>query len=117
MLDRPSIGNEEKEPETVSDVTAIISDFSTARLWTSFHTPRSLTLALMGEMGELAELVQFRTDLGKSNSEDFFHGWTEKEIEHLGQEFADVSIYLLRLADICSIRNLGEVAESSATAL
>ena len=30
-------------------------------------------------------------------------GWSDKDKEHLGQEMADVLIYLIRLADQCHI--------------
>jgi dCTP diphosphatase len=32
--------------------------FSKERDWTRFHDPKSVTLALVGEVGELAELLQ-----------------------------------------------------------
>jgi dCTP diphosphatase len=33
--------------------------FSKERDWTRFHDPKSVTLALVGEVGELAELLQW----------------------------------------------------------
>jgi dCTP diphosphatase len=73
-------------------LTRSIRMFATERDWSRYHKPRSLTLALLGELGELAELVQFRDDtLGVL---------TATQLDKLGQEIADVSIYLLRLADV-----------------
>ena len=36
--------------------------FSAARDWARFHTPRNSVLALVGEVGELAEVLQWRSD-------------------------------------------------------
>jgi len=29
--------------------------------------------------------------------------WTEEEVDHVKQELADVTIYLMRLSDVCGI--------------
>ena len=42
------------------NICAAVCTFAEEREWTRYHTPRNLVLALMGEMGELAELWQFR---------------------------------------------------------
>jgi hypothetical protein len=49
------------------------------RNWTQYHTPRNLVLALVGEVGELAELFQWRGEVACS-----LPGWTErrKSISH-----------------------------------
>lgn len=57
--------------------------------------PRSLVLALMGELGELAELFQWKPDTEQT--------LTLQEHDKIGQEIADVSIYLIRLADVCGV--------------
>ncbi len=43
------------------------------RNWTQFHTPRNLVLALVGEVGELAELFQWRGEVACS-----LPGWSDK---------------------------------------
>ena len=43
------------------------------RNWTQFHTPRNLVLALVGEVGELAELFQWRGEVACGCP-----GWSEK---------------------------------------
>jgi NTP pyrophosphatase (non-canonical NTP hydrolase) len=48
---------------------------------------------LLGEVGELAELVQWKGD-------DEDPSFDTKELDKLSQELADVSIYLLRLATV-----------------
>lgn len=77
-------------------LTNRIRQFAIDRDWQIYHTPRNLLLALTGELGELIELVQFKGD-------DLHCTFTPPELDKLGQETADVTIYLLRLADICSI--------------
>lgn len=72
-----------------------IRTFATARKWTDFHLPRSLLLALMGELGELAELFQWKQDSEQTLS--------LQEHDKIGQEVSDVSIYLIRLADVCGV--------------
>ena len=44
------------------DLRGRLEAFAAVRGWTGFHTPRNLVLALVGEVGQLAELVQWRTD-------------------------------------------------------
>jgi dCTP diphosphatase len=43
------------------------------RNWTQYHTPRNLVLALVGEVGELAEIFQWRGEVACS-----LPGWTER---------------------------------------
>jgi len=90
-------------PKTVSELTAMIREFSMDRNWSTYHTPRNIVLALMGEMGELAEIFQWVGD----SHEIGVNAWPEDKKDHLEQELADVSIYCLRLADVVGIRDLG----------
>jgi dCTP diphosphatase len=67
-----------------------LRDFAAERDWEQFHTPRNLVLALVGEVGELAELYQ----------------WSETDApprQRVAEELADVAIYLLRLADVAEV--------------
>ena len=89
-----------EDTTTVEGITYLIRHFANARLWNRFHTPRNIALALLGEVGELAELFQWKGDVGEIEL-------TEEELDKIGQEIADVSIYLIRLADVCHVR-LGE---------
>ena len=83
--------------ETVDTLTVEIRTFATARQWNRFHLPRSLVLALMGELGELAELFQWRGDL------DGLDSISKQDVDKTSQEIADVTIYLSRLADVCNV--------------
>ena len=44
------------EPYAVEDLKADLRNFRDERDWSKFHDPKSLILALVGEVGELAEL-------------------------------------------------------------
>jgi dCTP diphosphatase len=79
----------------VQRLTGTIRDFAVERQWSSYHQPRNLVLALMGELGELAELVQWNGDRDQPLTRD--------QLDKISQELADVAIYLLRLADVCGI--------------
>jgi dCTP diphosphatase len=84
----------------VPALASTIAQFATARLWTKYHTPRNIVMALLGEVGELSELLQFK---GDQNVEDLVEALEPKELDKLSQEIADVSIYLLRLATVCDV--------------
>ncbi|MGY1777092.1 hypothetical protein ACI8AV_14630 [Geodermatophilus sp. SYSU D00804] len=43
----------------IEDLTRRMRAFTEAREWKRFHDPKSLALALVGEVGELAELLQW----------------------------------------------------------
>lgn len=77
----------------IPSLTTIIRKFTIEREWEQYHKPRNLMLALVGELGELAELFLWRND-------DMQH-LTEQEFDKIEQEIADVMIYLIRLADVC----------------
>ena len=95
-----------EDTTTVEGITLLIRNFSNERLWNRYHTPRNIALALMGEVGELAELLQWK---GDNVADNVAEGLTEKEVDKIGQEIADVAIYLLRLADVCHVK-LGDVS-------
>jgi dCTP diphosphatase len=78
--------------DKIPTLVSTINEFAETRSWTKYHTPRNLVMALIGEVGELAELQQFKGEDEKPGVED---------LDKLSQEIADVSIYLLRLASVC----------------
>ena len=51
-------------------------------------------------MGELSEIFQWRGDEGCAPGLPL---WSEEDKVHLGEEMADVLLYLLRLADRCQV--------------
>ncbi|KAM0940896.1 putative dCTP diphosphatase [Dioscorea sansibarensis] len=89
---------------TLRDLKNKMADFAMERDWDQFHSPRNLLLALVGEVGELSEIFQWRGEVPRG-----LPGWDEKEKEHLAEELSDVLLYLVRLADICGV-DLGVAA-------
>ena len=82
------------EPQ-LDELTRLMREFSEERDWKQFHDPKSLILALVGEVGELAELFQWvpADDAVASVADD------DARRARVGEEIADVLLYLLRLAD------------------
>ena len=84
--------------ETVKGLQQLVHAFAEARDWGQFHTPRNLVLALAGEVGELASLLQWTPD-------DEIETWLKDDANRLAleAEMADVFAYLLRLADVAGV--------------
>jgi NTP pyrophosphatase (non-canonical NTP hydrolase) len=80
-----------------TNLEATLAEFARQRDWDPFHTPRSLLLALTGEVGELVEIFQWMTD---AQADVVMQ--TEKA-EHVKQEVADVLLYLMRIAMVLKI--------------
>ena len=85
---------------TLEDLRRQQRAFVEERDWARFHTPRSLALALVGEVGELCEVLQWRGDDGAAPG---LLGWSDKDRTALTEELADVLSYVLRIADVCDI--------------
>jgi len=95
--------------QSLPAITTKTRQFAVDREWVQYHTPRNLLLALTGELGELAELFQWKGD----SSDDDNHGDSLSVSEHdkVGQELADVTIYLCRLTDMCGVSLPDEMME------
>jgi len=74
--------------------------FVAARDWEQFHTPRSLALAMVGEVGEVCELLQWRSDEGAPPG---LPDWSDEDRAALGDELSDVLSYVMRIADVAEI--------------
>ena len=83
--------------------------FTDARDWGQFHDPKSLILALTGEVGELAELFQWLP----AEPVPPIRRVHEPLKSRVGQEFADILIYLVRLADVLGIDLAAAATRSS----
>jgi NTP pyrophosphatase (non-canonical NTP hydrolase) len=83
-----------------------LQKFTKDRNWEQFHSIRNLLLALVGEVGELSESVQWLGEIDQK----FFKENPDK-LKAFEEELADVLIYLIRLADVSGI-NLLEAAEA-----
>jgi dCTP diphosphatase len=72
--------------------------FTQERDWGRFHDPKSLILALTGEVGELAELFQWLPA-----GEALELAGQEPLRTRAGEEMSDVLLYLVCLADVLGI--------------
>jgi dCTP diphosphatase len=90
----------------LDDLTNRMRTFSEERDWGRFHDLKSLTLALTGEVGEVAELVQWLPAESLLQPDEDLR-------ERLGDELADVLLYLVRLADVSGV-DLGAAASAKA---
>ncbi|KAF9688332.1 hypothetical protein SADUNF_Sadunf02G0186500 [Salix dunnii] len=89
---------------TLEDLEKKMAGFAKERDWDQFHSPRNLLLALVGEVGELSEIFQWRGEVARGLPD-----WKDEEKEHLGEELSDVLLYLVRLSDVCGV-DLGKAA-------
>jgi dCTP diphosphatase len=62
--------------------------FRDKRDWIQYHTPKNLTMAIAGEVGELVDLYLWDR---------------EPDPEAVKEEMADILIYLLSMADVCEV--------------
>lgn len=85
----------------MSDLTELrdaMREFTRERDWEQFHDPKSLLLALTGEVGELAELFQW---LPADQAVQL--ACAEPLRRRASEELADILLYLVRLADVLQV--------------
>jgi dCTP diphosphatase len=75
-----------------------VRQFTTERDWSRFHDPKSVLLALVGEVGELAELFQWLPAESAAKL-----AATEPLRTRASEEMADVLLYLVLLADVLGV--------------
>jgi dCTP diphosphatase len=96
----------------MSDLEALrdrMREFTAERDWAGFHDPKSVLLALVGEVGELAELFQW---LPASTAAELARA--EPLRTRAAEEASDVLLYLVLLADVLGI-DLAEAAHAKLT--
>jgi dCTP diphosphatase len=87
--------------ETIRDAAR---QFRAERDWEKFQDPKSVLLALVGEVGELAELLQW---LPAERARELI---AEEPLHtRVAEELADVLVYLVGLAEQCGVE-LGSAA-------
>ena len=69
-----------------------LAAFALERDWDQFHSPKNLAMALIAEAAELVEHFQWLTE-EQSQTLD------PQKSQAVGQELADILIYLIRTAD------------------
>ncbi|XP_015257751.1 PREDICTED: dCTP pyrophosphatase 1 [Cyprinodon variegatus] len=83
---------------SMEDIRRMQAEFTDERDWNKFHQPRNLLLAMVGEVGEVAELFQWKGEVAEGLPD-----WTESDREQLAHELSDVLIYLVELAEKCRV--------------
>jgi NTP pyrophosphatase (non-canonical NTP hydrolase) len=83
---------------TLAELAVELRRFATERDWERFHTPKNLAISLAVEVGELLEHVQWGSD-----ADIEAHLRSPEGRRAIGEEMADVLIYLVRLADVAGI--------------
>lgn len=78
----------------IQGLQTTLRQFAADRNWQQFHTPKNLSMALMVEAAELAEIYQWMTP---EQSREAHQNPAIKQ--HIGEELADVLLYLLQVAD------------------
>lgn len=86
--------------QTLETLRGLLRNFAQEREWEQFHMPRSLLLALSGEVGEVADEVA-RNSGHVSGDEGSVEGHGVRSA--LGEELADCLCYLIRFADVANI--------------
>ncbi|HEY1762226.1 MAG TPA: nucleotide pyrophosphohydrolase [Acidimicrobiales bacterium] len=73
-------------------------EFADERDWEQYHSPKNLVMAIVGEIGELSSLLQWKSD--DEITQMLVNDEDRRQIE---EEVADVAIYLIRFSQIAGI--------------
>ena len=80
----------------VDELQQRLREFTDARDWEKYHSPKNLVMAMSVEMAELMEHFQWMTEAQSLKLDTA----TKEEV---ALEMADVLIYLVRMADRCGV--------------
>ncbi|MCO5099496.1 MAG: nucleotide pyrophosphohydrolase [Burkholderiaceae bacterium] len=86
----------ESRADSLHELRDALRRFAVEREWERFHSPKNLASALIVEAAELLEPFQW---LGEHESRQL----QDDKLRHVGEELADVLLYLIRLADVLGI--------------
>jgi NTP pyrophosphatase (non-canonical NTP hydrolase) len=78
--------------ESLESLRDRLREFAKERDWDQYHTPKNLSMALIGEAAELIEHFQWV-------SGDHSHILEDKTRLSVEEELADILIYLVRISD------------------
>ena len=87
---------------SIEEVKIYLRKFAEDRDWVKFHSAKNLSMALSVEVSELVEHFQWLTEEESLNLD-------ENKKAEVGEEIADIQLYLIRLADRLNIDILEEV--------
>jgi NTP pyrophosphatase (non-canonical NTP hydrolase) len=85
--------------DTIHDLTTLsdaLREFSAARDWRQYHTPKNLAMAMIVEAAELVEHFQWATPQESLKP-------SPEKLAEIRDEVADTLIYLVELADALDI--------------
>lgn len=85
--------------DTLRNIQNQLVEFSKARDWEKFHSPKNLSMALSVEVAELVEHFQWLTEEESRNVNG-------QKLDEVKEEVADVLLYLLQ---ICNQLNIDPV--------
>ena len=88
--------------ESLESLRDRLRAFAKARDWDQYHTPKNLSMALIGEAAELIEHFQWVEG-------DRSHLLEDKTRQAVEEELADILIYLVRISDKLGIDLYGAV--------
>jgi NTP pyrophosphatase (non-canonical NTP hydrolase) len=81
-------------PMNIEDLQMRLRRFAIERNWQPFQTPKNLAMAMVVEAAELVEIFQWLTPEQSQQIQA-----DPAQHQHLGEEIADVMLYLLQIAD------------------
>jgi len=82
----------------VKGLSAALAAFAAERNWDQFHSPKNLSMALTGEVGELSEIFQWLTEEASKSAAS-----NPDTATAVREELADVTLYLVRLASVLGV--------------
>jgi dCTP diphosphatase len=81
---------------TLLEIETRLRDFRRDREWEQYHTPKNLAISVAIEAGELLEHFQWRSD---ADVAEYLR--TNRDV--VGEELADVAIYVIQLAEVAGV--------------
>jgi len=95
------------EKDSLALLNLRLREFALERDWVQFQSPKNLSMALAGEVGELLEHFQWLT-------EEQSHQLGVDKRRAVALEMADILIYLMRLSDQLDIDLVAAANEKTA---
>jgi len=89
---------------TVQELRNEVIRFRDERNWRQFHDPKNLSIGLSVECAELEELFLWKNE---EEVRQFLNG--EKGRSRVGEELADIFVFLLYLSEACGVDLSDEV--------
>ncbi|MEX1033439.1 MAG: nucleotide pyrophosphohydrolase [Cellvibrionaceae bacterium] len=87
--------------DSLDNLRQQLLEFARERDWEQFQSPKNLSMAICGEVGELAECFQWLTEKESRNL-------TPEQRARVADEVADVQLYLILLAARLDMDIIGE---------